>query len=175
VKDEVLTVPQINDVQGLMVFGLQELYSAEQQALAAYPQIVQAVSSPELQQALQQHMQETQTQVQRLEQLAQQMGVSAQGETECAAAQGLITDAQRLVQMIAPGPVLDAAIIGAAQKLEHLEIAGYGTARTLAQQMGQTQAAEVLEQTLSEEKATDDRLTQLAEAQVNQEAAQTSG
>lgn len=167
-------MPQINDVQELMVVGLQDLFDGENKAVAAYPQLIQSVTNPQLKQAFEQHMQQSQTQADRLQQLAQQMGISAQGE-ECVAIQGLIQEAQKKVQMVAPGPVLDAALIGAAQKIEHLEIAGYGTARTLAQQLGQMDAVQVLEGILREEKATDEKLTQIAESQVNEQASQASG
>ncbi len=163
----------LNSMQDLVVYKLQSIYDAEQQALQAYPQIAGAVSSPELKQALQTHMEETQSQVQRLEQVFQQLGQQPGGQT-CVSMQGLIQEGQQLIQQGGTPEVLDAAIIGATQAMEHHEIAAYGTARTLAQQLGMQQAAQLLEQTLEEEKKTDALLTQLAEGRVNQQAEQAS-
>ncbi len=155
-----------------MEHTIQDLYSAEQQALEAMPQLLQQVQSDELRQAFQVHQRETEQQVKRLEQIAQQMGIDPDGET-CMAMQGLIEEAQDLLSQLEPGQLADAAIIGAAQKMEHYEIAAYGTARTLAQQAGQNQAADLLEQTLKEEKATDEKLTKIATSGINQQAAQS--
>ncbi len=161
----------LNSMQDLVVYKLQAIYDAEQQALQAYPQIVQAVTSPELKQGLQAHMEQTQQQVQRLEQIFQQLGQQPGGQP-CTSMQGLIQEGQQLIQQGGAPEVLDAAIIGAAQAIEHHEIAAYGTARTLAQQLGMQEAAQLLEQTLDEEKQTDAQLTQLAEQNVNQKAQQ---
>ena len=154
-----------------MEHSVQDLYSAEKQALEAMPQLMEQVENEQLRQAFMTHQRETEQQVQRLEQIAQQMGISPDGET-CQAMQGLIEEAQSLLQELEPGELADAAIIGAAQKMEHYEIACYGTARTLARQAGMDQAAELLEQTLEEEKATDEKLTMIATSAVNQKAAQ---
>ncbi|GAB3644195.1 ferritin-like domain-containing protein [Spirosoma arcticum] len=154
-----------------MEHTIQELYSAEQQALEAMPQLLQQVQSDELRQAFQVHQRETEVQVRRLEQISQQLGIEPDGET-CMAMQGLIEEAQDLLAQLEPGQLADAAIIGAAQKMEHYEIAAYGPARTLAQQAGQTQVADLLEQTLDEEKATDEKLTKIATGGINQKAAQ---
>lgn len=161
----------LNSMQDLAIYKLQAIYDAENQALQAYPQIVGAVTSPELKQALQQHMEQTQQQVQRLEQIFQQMGETPGGQP-CVSMQGLIAEGQQLIQQGGAPEVLDAAIIGAAQAIEHHEIAAYGTARTIAQQLGLTEAAQLLEQTLNEEKETDAKLTKLAEQNVNQKAKQ---
>lgn len=155
-----------------MEHTIQDLYSAEQQALEAMPQLMQQVQNEQLRQAFQVHQRETEQQVQRLEQIAQQLGIDPEGET-CMAMQGLVEEAQDLLSQLEPGDLADAAIIGAAQKMEHYEIASYGTARTLAQQAGQSQVADLLEQTLNEEKATDEKLTQIATSSVNQKAAQS--
>ena len=160
---------QLNSMQDLAVYKLQAIYDAENQALQAYPQIMNAVSSPELKQGLQQHMEQTRQQVQRLEQIFQQLGTQPGGQP-CTSMQGLIQEAQQLIQQGGAPEVLDAAIIGAAQAIEHHEIAAYGTARTIAQQLGMQEAAQLLEQTLDEEKQTDAQLTQLAEQSVNQKA-----
>ncbi|WP_018622231.1 ferritin-like domain-containing protein [Spirosoma luteum] len=154
-----------------MEHTIQDLYSAEQQALEAMPQLAQRVQSDQLRQAFQVHQRETEGQVKRLEQIAQQLGIDPDGET-CMAMQGLIEEANDLLDQLEEGPVADAAIIGAAQKMEHYEIASYGTARTLAQQTGLEQIADLLEQTLEEEKQTDEKLTTIATSSVNQKAAQ---
>ncbi len=161
----------LNSMQDLMIHKLQDIYDAENQALQAYPQLAEAVSSPELKQGFQQHVEQTQGQVQRLEQLFEQLGKKPGGQT-CHAMKGLIQEGQKIVKEGGAPEVLDAAIIAAAQAIEHYEIAGYGTARTLAQQAGMTEAAQLLEQTLEEEKNMDSRLTQLAEGNVNQKAQQ---
>lgn len=154
-----------------MEHTIQDLYSAEKQALEAMPQLAQRVQSDQLRQAFQTHQRETEAQVTRLEQIAQQMGIDPDGET-CMAMQGLVEEAQDLLDQLEDGPVADAAIIGAAQKMEHYEIASYGTACTLAKQAGQQEVADLLETTLKEEKATDEKLTVIATSSVNQKAAQ---
>lgn len=159
----------MNSMQDLVVQKLQTIYDSEQQALKAYPQMMNAISSPQLKQAFQQHMQETQGQVQRLEQLFQQMGANPGGKP-CVSMQGLIQEGQQIMQESGTPEIKDAAILAAAQAIEHHEIAAYGTARTLAQQCGMQDAARMLEQTLNEEKQTDARLTQIAEQNVNQRA-----
>lgn len=162
----------MNTMQELMEHMIQDLYSAENQILEALPQLMQQVQNDQLRQALQTHLQETEQQVERLKQIAQQIGIDPEGET-CMAMQGLVEEAQDLLSQLEDGPVADAAIIGAAQKVEHYEIAAYGTARTLAQQAGQDQIADLLQQTLDEEKQTDEKLTSIATGRVNQEAVQS--
>lgn len=154
-----------------MVHTIQDLYSAEQQALVAMPKLMALVQNDHVRQAFATHHRETQQQVIRLEQIAQHLGVNPDGET-CLAMQGLIKETQSLLEELEPGQLADAAIIGAAQKMEHYEIASYGTARTLAWQAGQKQAADLLELTLREEKAADTKLTKIATTEVNQKAAQ---
>lgn len=154
-----------------MEHTIQDLYSAEKQALEVMPQLAQRVQSDQLRQAFQTHQRETEAQVTRLEQIARQMGIDPDGET-CMAMQGLVEEAQDLLDQLEDGPVADAAIIGAAQKMEHYEIASYGTAHTLARQAGQQQVADLLETTLKEEKAADEKLTAIATSSVNQKAAQ---
>jgi ferritin-like metal-binding protein YciE len=161
----------MNSMQDLVSQKLQMIYDAENQALQAYPQMMGAISSRQLQQAFQQHMQETQQQVQRLDQLFQKMGMQPSSKP-CIAMQGLIREGQQIIQEGGSPEVLDAAILAAAQAIEHHEIAAYGTARTLAQQLGMQDAARVLEQILDEEKKTDALLTQIAERSVNQQAKQ---
>ena len=154
----------------LMQHTIQMLYAAEKQALQAMPQLARQVHSEPLREALQVHQRETEGQVIRLEQIAKQLGMDPFGGT-CMAMQGLIEAAQDLLAQLPAGPLTDAAIIGAAQQMEHYEIASYGTARTLAQQAGLSPIAALLETTLKEEKAADGKLTYLATGSVNQQAA----
>lgn len=158
-------------MQDLMEHTIQDLYSAETQALDAMTELADRATSEDLRQAFQVHLRETEQQVQRLEQIAGQMGIEPEGET-CLAMQGLIEEAEDLLSQLEDNQLADAAIIGAAQKMEHYEIASYGTARTLAQQAGLDDVANLLQVTLKEEKAADEKLTNIATSQVNQKAAQ---
>jgi ferritin-like metal-binding protein YciE len=159
-------------MQEFMEHTIQDLYSAETQALEAMSELTQRVQSDQLRQAIQLHQRETEGHITRLEQIAEQMGIDPDGET-CMAMQGLIEEAQDLLSQLDDNQLADAAIIGAAQKMEHYEIASYGTARTLAQQAGQEQVADLLQLTLKEEKATDEKLTYIATSTVNQKAVQS--
>ena len=163
----------MNSMQDLMLVTLQNLYTAEQQALQAYPQLMQAVQSPELRTAIQQHEQETRGHVQRLEQVFQQLGQQPQ-QAANPVMDAMVQHGRQLMQAGGDPSVLEAALICEAQKMEHLEIAGYGTAVTFAKLLGNQKAADLLAQTLDEEKRTDERLTQIAQSRVNQQAAQTA-
>lgn len=158
-----------NSLEELALHSLQDIYDAEQQALKAMPKMMQAASSQELKMAFQQHQQETEQQVQRLEQLFEMMGQKPQGVT-CVAMQGLIKEAQEVLTMQGDPAVKDAAIIAAAQKQEHYEIASYGTAATWAKLLGMNDAKMLLGQTLAEEERADKLLTQIAERTVNARA-----
>lgn len=162
---------QANSLEELSIHSLQDIYDAEQQALKALPQLMEAASSSQLKSAFQMHMDQTQQQVQRLEQIFTMMGQSPKGKP-CEAMKGLIKEAQEIISMKGDPAVKDAALIAAAQKQEHYEIASYGTAVTWAQMLGQNQAADLLKQTLNEEEQTDKKLTQLAESAINIRAAQ---
>jgi ferritin-like metal-binding protein YciE len=164
---------KLDSFDELSLDGLKDIYSAEQQALQGLTQMQQAASSPELKAAFEEHKQQSEGQVRRLEQIFQTMGQSPEGK-ECKAAQGLIAEAQELIEEGQPGPVLDAGLIMAAQKFEHYEIASYGTARTFAQRMGQDEVARLLAETLREEEETDRKLTRIAESVINPQAAQQS-
>lgn len=141
---------------------LQDLYDAEKQIVQALPKLAEAASSEELSAAFQEHLEQTKEQVKRLERIFKNMGESPGGKT-CEGMQGLIKEGNRLISEINKSPVLDAALIGAAQKVEHYEISGYGTARSMAEMLGQQDAAELLDETLDEEKEADDNLTEIAE------------
>jgi ferritin-like metal-binding protein YciE len=156
----------LNSLKDLYVEQLQDLYDAEQQILKALPKLAKAANAPELQQAFQEHEKQTRMQAQRLEQIFQEHGMPAKAKT-CKAMRGLLDEGEETMKMKADPEVLDAALIAAAQRVEHYEIAGYGTARTYAQQLGNTRGAQLLQQTLDEEGMTDKKLTQLAERKVN--------
>ncbi len=159
-------------IKDLLELSLQDTYSAENQILAAYPEVEEAASSPRLKQALREHREQTERQVERLEEVCEMLGVEPDGES-CAAMEGLVEEADDMMEELESGPVLDAALIAAAQKIEHYEIAAYGTLCSLLKSMGQTKAVDLLAQTLKEEKETDEQLTRLAEQEVNPAAMQT--
>lgn len=163
----------MHNLEHLFTEDLKDLYSAEQQILKAMPKMIQAVSSPELKQAMEMHFKQTQKQAGRLEQVFEQMGQKASAK-HCKGMEGLIKEGEELLQKKdqAEPMVLDAAIIGAAQKIEHYEIAGYGTVCTYAKLLDEEGALELLGQTLDEEKETDQRLSELAESFINVEAMQ---
>jgi ferritin-like metal-binding protein YciE len=148
---------------------LKDIYSAEKQLLKALPKLAKRASSPELKSALEEHVQVTKRQTERLEQVFEELGKSAKAKT-CAAMKGLIEEAQEMLSEDAADSVMDAAIIGCAQKVEHYEIASYGTVKTWAERVGQDRAAKLLDQTLQEEGEADKRLTGIAESMVNEEA-----
>ena len=156
-------------LKDLLIEELQDAYSSETQILEALPAMAEAASSPQLKQAFQTHLQETDGQVKRLERIFQMLQADPTGNT-CEATQGLIEEAEEIMDEGLSPEVLDVALIMAAQKVEHYEIASYGSLRTLAETCGMTDIAKLLDETLSEEKATDDKLTQLAEGEINQRA-----
>jgi ferritin-like metal-binding protein YciE len=148
-------------MEELLVEELKDLYDAEKQLVKALPKLARTASDEELRQAFQNHLEETKGQVERLEQVFQNLGHRARGKS-CKGMRGLVEEGQEVMQEDASELMLDSAIIGAAQKVEHYEIAAYGTARTLAQAMGNREAAQLLQETLDEEGKTDKLLTQIA-------------
>lgn len=160
---------KLKSLQDLLVDCLKDLYSAEGQLIKALPRMARAASSAELRAGFEEHLEQTRGQAERLERIAEQLGVTPRGK-KCAAMEGLIEEGKELLQEDVEPAVLDAALIGAAQKVEHYEIAAYGTAREWAEQLGLTEAAGLLQETLDEEKATDEKLTELARRRANQEA-----
>jgi ferritin-like metal-binding protein YciE len=155
----------------LFVDELKDLYNAENQLIKALPRMAKAASAPELKRAFEKHLAETERQAQRLEQIGRALDVKVAGK-KCKGMEGLIAEGKELMQEDLDENALDAGLIGAAQKVEHYEIAAYGTARTHAQMMGHDKAAQLLQQTLDEEGATDKKLTALAEQLINVEALQ---
>jgi ferritin-like metal-binding protein YciE len=164
------TEPQ-NPLQELFVEQLKDLYSAENQIIKALPRMAKNASNPELRAAFEAHLEETRAQVERLDQIAEEIGVRTLKGKKCQGMEGLIEEGKEVMQEF-DDDVLDAGLIGAAQKVEHYEIAAYGTARTHANMLGLKRVARLLQQTLDEEGKTDKKLTQLAENVVNLEALQ---
>jgi ferritin-like metal-binding protein YciE len=160
----------LDTLHDLLIHELRDLHSAEQQLLDALPLLAESANSDPLRTLFLQHLEETHGQIDRLARLFKALGVSPEGKT-CKGMQGLISEARETIQEEADPGVLDAALIVVAQKVEHYEIAGYGSVRTFAQSLGYTEAARLLEQTLREEIATDEKLTRAAEKRVNPRAA----
>lgn len=153
---------KLNTMKDLYVDQLRDLYSAEDQLISALPKMAQAATSSDLQKAFQDHLGETRGQKQRLEQIFSGLGMTPQGET-CQAMQGLIKEGEQIINAQADPTVRDAALIAAAQRVEHYEMAGYGTVRTFADELGFSNAKSLLQQTLDEEGAADKKLTSLAQ------------
>ncbi|HVK02376.1 MAG TPA: ferritin-like domain-containing protein [Armatimonadaceae bacterium] len=160
----------ISSFEELSLEGLRDIYDAEQKVLAAFPEMIEAASSNELKTAFREHREQTQEQVKRLETIFKKMGEEAKGK-ECPAARGLIAEAKQHIKEVERGPLLDAALIGAAQRFEHYEISAYGTARAFARRMGDEEAAKLLDTTLDEESQTDEKLNRIAEKVINPKAA----
>ncbi len=154
----------------LYVMQLRDLYSAETQLISALPKMAEAATHPELKRGFQEHLAQTQRQKQRLDQIFQSLGEDSGGHT-CLAMKGLVAEGQEVINADADDAVRDAGLIAAAQRVEHYEIAGYGTVRTFAEKLGRSDDARLLKETLEEEKQTDEKLTKMAEQVVNPEAA----
>lgn len=161
---------ELETLRELYIDELKDLYSAEKQLTRALPKMARNASNAELQEAFTNHLAETEGQIQRLEQIFEMLGESPRGK-KCVGMEGLIEEANELLEEDAEEDVVDAGLISKAQHVEHYEMAGYGTVRTWAQLLGEDRHAELLEQTLEEEKNADVLLTQLAESSVNIEAA----
>lgn len=160
---------KLETLRDLYVEQLQDLYSAETQLVDALPKMAKAASHTQLQHAFQQHLAQTQHQVQRLEQIFQTLGTKP-GSTTCKGMEGLIKEGEEMIKAKGDAAAIDAGLIAAAQRVEHYEIAGYGCVRTYARLLGEQQAVSLLQQTLDEEGQTDQQLTALAEQVINLEA-----
>ena len=165
---------QLGSIKDVYTHELQDLYSAERQLLQALPKLAQAASSDELRQAFAHHLEETRGHVARLDEVMAQAGISA-GNERCKAMEGLIAEGEEILSAEGDRTVRDAALISAAQRVEHYEIAAYGTARTLAGELGMDDAKDLLDQTLDEESQADKLLTKIAtgglfKAGINQRA-----
>ncbi len=159
----------LNSLHDLLKEQLKDLYSAENQLVKALPKMAKAATSPELKAGFTEHLAQTRGQVARLEQIGEHLGFALRGK-KCAAMEGLVEEGKELMEEDAEPHVLDAGLICAAQKVEHYEIASYGSVHTWANLLGLTEVADLLEQTLNEEKETDEKLTELAQLSVNPDA-----
>jgi ferritin-like metal-binding protein YciE len=160
---------QLETLQDLFVSELLDLYNAENQLIKALPKMAKAAHSPQLRSAFEEHLEQTRHQVERLEQAFEKLGQRARGR-KCYAMKGLIEEGEDMMEENAEPEVMDAGLIACAQKVEHYEIAGYGTVCTWAERLGHTEVLNLLHETLNEEKADDEKLTHLAEMGINQAA-----
>ena len=160
---------KFESMEDLFLGQIQDLYDAEQRLVKALPKMAEAANSPQLQAAFEGHLAETRGQVQRLERIFLQLGKEPKGAT-CEAMKGLIKEGDGVIGDMDQSALRDAGLIAAANRVEHYEIAAYGSARTFAQTLGLTAAASLLEETLQEEKRADHKLTQIAEGMINHEA-----
>jgi len=157
---------KLQTLHDLYIDNLKDLYNAENQIIKALPKMAKAATSPQLQQAYTTHLEQTQRQIERLDQIFNELDIKPTGK-RCRGMEGLIEEGQELIEENADPDVRDAGLIAAAQKVEHYEISGYGTARTYAEHLGFTKAVRLLDQILAEEKETDAKLTTLAESSIN--------
>jgi ferritin-like metal-binding protein YciE len=162
---------QMESLSDLFVDQLRDLYNAENQLVKALPKMAKKATHDELKSAFEDHLEQTRTHVERLEQIFDKLGAKATGK-KCKAMEGLIEEGKEAMGEDAEPDVMDASLIAAAQRVEHYEIAGYGTVRTYAEILGDDESAQLLQQTLDEEGQTDKLLTQLAESSINLEAAE---
>ncbi|SAK83009.1 hypothetical protein AWB77_04231 [Caballeronia fortuita] len=158
----------------LFVHALSDVYSAEKQLTKALPKLSRAATNPDLAAAFKFHLEETQGQIERIDQVVERTEIKLK-RVKCVAMEGLVEEGQEQIEEIEKGPILDAALIAAAQKVEHYEIATYGTLAALAKKLCYTDAMNLLLDTLKEEKATDEKLTLLAEQEVSEEQAGKQG
>ena len=159
-----------NGLGTLLTEELKDLYSAEKQILKALPKIVRATTTETLRAALEDHLEETEGHVERLEEIFEQLDMKP-GRKKCKGMEGLLEEGEEHFKEQEEGALRDAAIIAAAQRVEHYEIAAYGTALAYARELGIDEAASLLEATLEEERGADERLSEIAESEVNEEAA----
>ena len=161
-----MTIKTISD---LFIHSLSDIYSAEKQMTKSLPKLARAATNPDLSAAFLTHLDETRGQIERLDQVVESCEIRLK-RVKCVAMEGLVEEGQELIDGVERGPVLDAGLIGAAQKVEHYEIAAYGAIIALAKQLGETHAVTLLLQTLKEEKAADEKLSLLAEEEAAAEA-----
>jgi len=163
----------MDSLNDLLINELSDLYSAEKQLVKALPKVAEAATSENLRSAIESHLEETENQVSRLDQIFEQLGEKPKRK-KCKAMEGLIEEGKEIIDSRMIAEVKDAALIGAAQKVEHYEMAGYGTARALAETLGMSDVAEILQQTLDEEGQADKKLNDIALSEVNREALSVS-
>ena len=160
---------KLESLKDLYLEQLRDLYSAETQLVDALPKMASAASSPDLKAGFNEHLGQTQEQVRRLERIFNDLGEKPTGHT-CEGMKGLIKEGEEMIKTKGEPAAIDAGLIAAAQRVEHYEIAGYGTVRTYAELLGHNEHVTLLERTLNEEEETDERLTELAESHINEEA-----
>jgi Uncharacterized protein conserved in bacteria len=160
---------ELDTLKDLYVEELKDLYSAEKQIVKALPKMIKATKHKQLQQAFRAHLKQTEQHAVRLEKVCRELGVSPRGK-KCVGMEGLLEEGSDLIKEKPDEDVLDAGLISAAQHVEHYEMAGYGTVRTYARQLGFESQAQILQQTLDEEGETDHLLTDIAESRVNLDA-----
>ena len=161
---------EFNNLNDLFVHELKDLYDAEQRLTEALPQMAEAAHNPQLKNAFLNHLEQTKVHVDRLEQIFNRVGCDAERET-CPAMKGLVQEGSHIISAKGDDATIDAGLIAAAQKVEHYEIASYGTVRNFAQQLGLDDVANTLQMTLDEEGEADKLLTQIAESSTNRQAA----
>lgn len=152
----------VDSMERMFVNELKDLYSAEAQIMKALPKMAKAATSSELRAAFEHHLRETEGHVQRLEQIFEMINESPKGKT-CDGMKGILEEGEKSMKETQEGPLRDEAMIGGAQRVEHYEMAAYGTVRSYAEQLGRQQIAQILEKTLSEEKAADKKLTEISD------------
>lgn len=155
----------MDSLQELFEDELKDVYNAEHQLLKALPKMAKKAASPTLKQAFTSHLGETQSHVARLEEIGKMLEVKLTGK-KCAAMEGLVEEGSELIEEDGQSPIIDAGLIGAGQRVEHYEMAAYGTLRAMAKMLGHTDAVRLLQETLNEEGAADKKLTQIAEKEV---------
>ncbi len=160
----------LDSLQSLFLDELKDIYHAEKQLVKALPRLAKAAGTPELRSAFSGHLKETQGHVQRLERIFKDLRQPARGK-RCKGMEGLLEEGKEIMQEEGEAPVIDAALIASAQRVEHYEIAAYGTLRTYARLLGEDEASKILQSILDEEGATDKKLTKLAEGSANRKAA----
>jgi ferritin-like metal-binding protein YciE len=160
---------KLDSLRTLWIEEMRDLYNAENQLLKALPKMAKRATTPQLKEAFETHLEETQTHVERLDEIFQTLGKKPSGKT-CKAMKGLVEEGSEMIKEDGPDSVIDAGLIAAAQRVEHYEIAGYGVCRTFASILGEDDAEDLLQTTLDEEGATDEKLTEIAEGIVNEEA-----
>jgi ferritin-like metal-binding protein YciE len=153
----------VDTIDKLFVAELKDLYSAENQITKALPKMAKGASSPELRSAFESHLKETEGHVQRLEKAFEILGASPRGKT-CNGMKGVLSEGSEMLEEAEQGDVRDAGLISAAQRVEHYEMAAYGSARSFAEQLGQSNIVQLLEETLHEEKAADKKLTEISQS-----------
>ena len=164
-----ITSLKLNSLRDLYLEELRDLYSAENQLVKALPKMAEAASDHQLKSAFTAHLKQTKTHVARIEQIFEGLGEDPDGET-CQAMKGLVEEGAQMIKAGGDKTVRDAGLIGAAQRVEHYEMAGYGATRSLAQRLGESAAAELLQETLDEEREADALLTEIAESEIKHHA-----